>query len=104
MIRKREIRFSEKILNRKPDADPTVNHPALADKRALLQLGLRVHHDRAVPGDRLLDRLTRHEDEADAIVAGLHADLIAGIEQHQRTIAGPLAYKDLVLTVGLFGQ
>ena len=35
----------------------------------LLQLGLGVHHDRSIPGDRLLDRLARDQQEADALVA-----------------------------------
>src|SRR6266545_2222306 len=29
----------------------------------LPELLLRVHHDRAVPGDRLLERLPRHQEE-----------------------------------------
>ena len=61
----------------------------LAD--GLLQLGLRVHDDGPVPGDRLLDRLARNQQEADALLAGLNRDLIAAVEQHQRPIAGALA-------------
>ena len=33
----------------------------------LLQLVLGVHDDRPVPGDRLLDRLAGHQQEADAL-------------------------------------
>jgi hypothetical protein len=46
-------------------------HSAMLDEGARLQfvdglskLFLRVHHDRAVPGDRLLDRLARREQKA----------------------------------------
>ena len=63
--------------------------PQLAD--GLLQLGLRVHDDRSIPGDRLPDRLARDEQEADAFVAGLNRHLIAAVEENQRAIAGALA-------------
>src|SRR5215475_488001 len=43
----------------------------------LLQLRLGVHHDRPIPGDRLLDGLARDEDKPDAVVAGLDRDLVA---------------------------
>jgi hypothetical protein len=36
----------------------------------LAYLLLRVHYDRAVPCNRLLDRLARHQQEADASIAG----------------------------------
>src|ERR1700722_1377709 len=81
------------------------NERALPQLReSLLQLGLRVHHDRAVPGDRLLDRLAGHKNETNALVAGLHGDFVAGIEQHERTVAGLLAHQDLVHAVGFFGE
>ena len=70
-------------------------------RKGLLQLGLRVHHDRAVPCDRLLDRLAGHEQEADAFVAGLHRDLVAAVEQHERAIAGLLA-DEVSLTPSVF--
>ena len=54
----------------------------MLDERAVAQLGNRllqfrlgVHHDRAVPGDRLLDRLARHQEEADSLFARLHREL-----------------------------
>src|SRR5262245_39719974 len=74
----------------------------MLDKRAvlqlgngLLQLGLGVHHDRPVPGDRLLDRLARDQQEADALVARLHRDLIAAVEYHERAVSGPFAHYGL---------
>ncbi len=41
----------------------------------LAQLLLRVHDDGPVPGDRLLQRLAGDQQEADAVVAGLHGRL-----------------------------
>ena len=70
----------------------------------LLQFGLRVHHDRAVPGDRLLDRLAGHEEEANALVAGLHRHFVAAVEDDERAVAGLLADQDLVGAVGLLGE
>ena len=43
----------------------------------LLQLGLGVHHDRPVPGDRLFDRFPGHQQKPDAGLAGLHRSEIA---------------------------
>src|SRR5919197_5291838 len=54
------------------------------------QLLLRVHHDRAVPRDRFLDRFARHEQEANSLVARLDDHLVAVVEQHKRPIAGPV--------------
>src|SRR3984957_10916893 len=53
----------------------------------LPQLLLSVHYDRSVPCDRLFDRLARHQQETDTLVAGLDGDLVAAVEQHQRVIA-----------------
>src|SRR5215472_13551298 len=50
------------------------------------QLLLRIHHDRAVPCDRLLERLTRHQKKSNAVVARLHRDLVTTIEKYERTI------------------
>ena len=50
---------------------------------SLLQLFPGVHHDRPVPGDGLLDRLPRHEQEPDPGVSRLDRHLVAAIEQHQ---------------------
>ncbi len=65
----------------------------LLDERAVLQIGhrlpellLRVHHDRTVPSHRLLDRFARYQQEPNPLRSGLHGDLIALIEQHQRVI------------------
>src|SRR5258705_280527 len=65
---------------------------------------LRVQNDRCVPSDRLLDRLARDQQEANPLVAGLNRDLIAAIEQHQRSIAGFLAHHDLVAVDFLLGE
>ncbi len=53
----------------------------------LAYLFLRVHHDGAVPGYRLLDWLTGDQQKTDALVAGLDSDLVAPVEQHQRVVA-----------------
>ena len=63
-------------------------HPRLfADEVARAQVGeglgqffLRVHDDRAVPCNRLLDRLAGDQQETDAFLAGLHDHFIAGVE------------------------
>ena len=52
------------------------------------QLLLRVHHDWAVPGHWLLQRLSGDQQEADAIFAGLHGDFVAAVKQDQRAIIG----------------
>src|SRR5580704_16162803 len=85
--------------------------PILADEGAvaqlgkgLLQLGFGVHHNRAIPGDRLLDRLAGDQEEADALLAGLHGDFVAAVEQHQRAVAGLLADHGLADAVGLLGE
>ena len=70
----------------------------------LLKLSLRIHNDRPVPCDRLLDRLAGDQQESDAVLAGLHGDLVAAVEQHKRAVAGPLRYQDLIVFARLFGQ
>src|SRR5262245_24582404 len=70
----------------------------------LLQLGLGVHHDRAIPRNRLLDRLARDQQEPDALVAGLHRDLVPAVEQHERAVAGALADQGLSALAFLLGQ
>ena len=50
---------------------------------------LRVHHDRAVPRHRLLERLARDQEEPHAVVAGLHRDLVAAVEEHERAVVRP---------------
>src|SRR5450759_2316108 len=70
----------------------------------LLQLSLSVHHDRSVPGDRLLDRLTGYQQEADALRARLHCDLVAAVEQHQRAVADLFAHDNFLAVHLLFGE
>src|SRR5215510_16525097 len=84
---------------------------AVLDERAvaqlgdrLLELGLRVHHDRAVPGDGFLDRLAGDEQEAHAFVAGLHGNLVATVEHDERPVADALAHERLALRGVLFGE
>src|SRR6516165_6505328 len=62
--------------------------PLLQLLKRLLKLLLRVHHDRSVPGDRLLKRLARNQQEANPFVSGLNADLVATVEQDERAIVG----------------
>src|SRR6185369_13839087 len=70
----------------------------------LLKLRLRIHHDRSVPGDWLLDRLAGHEQEANALVACLHGDLVTRVEKHKRAIAGFLADEDFISIDLLFAE
>src|SRR5262245_36773308 len=76
---------------------------ALLDERAVLkledrlpQLLLRVHHDRPVPGDRLLERLSRDQQEPDSLIPGLHHHLVTSIEQHERPVADRFVDRVLV--------
>src|SRR5207247_1457383 len=69
--------------------------PGSSDERAVAQLGvgaaqlrLGVHHDRPVPRHGLLDRSARDEQEPDPGRPGLHADLVARVEEDERPIAG----------------
>ena len=52
----------------------------------LAELGLGVHDDGAVPGDRFFERLAGDEQEADAFGAGLDGDFVAAIEQDERVV------------------
>src|SRR5580704_15284611 len=54
----------------------------------LLKLRLSVHHDRSVPGYWLLKWLSRHQKEANPVVACLHHELITPIKKNQRAIVG----------------
>src|ERR1700693_4292019 len=69
--------------------------PAFFQERALLQfrkglaeLLLRVHHDGAVPGNRLFEWFAGDEEEADAFVASLHDYFVAAIKEDQGAIVG----------------
>src|SRR6187551_1571281 len=68
--------------------------PQLSDEGPELQLAhrlpqfrLRVHHDRPVPRDWLLDGLTRNQQEPDPLIARLDDDLVSAVEEHERSIA-----------------
>ena len=64
-------------LSREGPRRPILDEGAVAQfGYGLLKLRLRVHHDRSVPGDRFLDRFAGHEQEANALVACLHGDLV----------------------------
>src|SRR6476646_7385533 len=64
-------------LSREGPRRPILDEGAVAQLGyGLLKLRLRVHHDRSVPGDRFLDRFAGHEQEANALVACLHGDLV----------------------------
>src|ERR1041385_8596363 len=49
----------------------------------LLQLFLGIHDDRSIPGDRFFEWFSRNQQEPDAVLPGLHFDLITGVEQNQ---------------------
>ena len=57
----------------------------------LTQLGLGIHHDRAMPGHRLFDRRAGNQQEAQTFGTGLNGDLFAGAKTHQRTVARHVA-------------
>src|SRR5438093_6357355 len=60
--------------------------PALQLIKRLAQFRLRVHDDGAVPGDRFLERLSGHEQEPDAVCAGVHHDVVATVEEDERAV------------------
>src|SRR5262245_36523619 len=62
----------------------------------LLQFGLGIHYNWSVPGDWFLDRFSGYQQETNAVLARLYVDLVAGIEQHQRTVPGLFPYQDFV--------
>src|SRR5713101_2713118 len=70
---------------------------------SLAKLFLRVHDDWAIPRHRLLDRLTRYQQEPDTLIGGLHHDLVATVEKHQRVITY-LVFGLRVRIYGRFGQ
>src|SRR5581483_10973375 len=96
--------FPDAVQRRARETKSRDERPGVQLVEGLLQLGLGVHDDRAVPRDRLADRLAGNEQEADAVVAGLHRHLVAGVEQNQRAITGLLACHDLGVAVGALSQ
>src|ERR1041385_8930531 len=76
--------------------------PQIAER--LLKLRGRIHHDRSVPRDRLLDRTSGHQQEADAFVARLHDPLVAAIEEHERPVLRLLRNTAPRHAIGLLGQ
>src|SRR5262249_14158712 len=88
-----------------PCTSPLLDERAVVQlAECLLQLGLRVHHDRSVPGDRLFDRLARYQQEADSFLAGLHRYLVAAVKYDERAVSGSLTQEDLAPVHGLFGE
>src|SRR5438445_9682386 len=61
----------------------------------VLQLSLRVHHNGAVPGHWFLEGLAGNQQEADAILAGLHCDFISAIKEDERPIICPCWWNSL---------
>src|SRR5215467_873845 len=61
---------------------------ALEVLESLPELLLRVHYDRAVPGHRLFERLSRNEEEPDSLVSGVDRDLVAAVEERERAVVG----------------
>src|SRR5438876_12286062 len=66
---------------------------SMLDERAVLELFERlldipaaVHHDRTPPCNRLGERLTRHEEEPPARVAGLQPNRIAILEDSEMSV------------------
>src|SRR5262245_60188625 len=70
----------------------------------LLQLFLRVHDDRPIPGDGLLERLARHEQETHPFIARLNDDFVAPIEKDQRTVLRIAAYPARRVACGNVGR
>src|SRR5690242_10113475 len=70
----------------------------------LLQFRLRVHHNRPIPGHRFLDRLAGDQQETDTMLARLHGDFVAGIEQNQRAVADRFAEQNFLAVDLLLGE
>src|SRR5262245_66594575 len=60
--------------------------PPLELFESLAELLLRVHHDGAVPGNRLLERLTRDQKKSDPLVSCLDSYFITAVEENQGTV------------------
>ena len=48
-----------------------------------MQLFLGVHHNRPMPGDRLLQWLTGDQEKTNSIVASSDRDFITTLEEHE---------------------
>src|SRR3984893_17741671 len=60
--------------------------PLLQIFERLLEFLLRVHHDRTVPSNGLLQRLPRDQEEPDSFLACLYLYLITSVEENKRAI------------------
>src|SRR5471030_1584876 len=76
-------RAHHKINNLLPLRPLLQKRPPLQFIERLPKLLLRVHHDRAVPGHGLLNRLARNQEEADSLLSRLYLYLIAPVEDYQ---------------------
>src|SRR4029077_10685486 len=63
------------------------------DERARMQFGyclaklfLCIHHDWAVPRNRLFDWLAGYQQETDSFATSLDDDLISAVKEHERVI------------------
>src|SRR2546428_6055670 len=61
----------------------------------VLQLGLRVHDDWTVPRHWFLERFAGNQQEADAILAGLHCHFISAIKKDERSVICPGRWSSL---------
>src|SRR5262249_20879102 len=55
-------------------------------RECLPQLLLRIHHDRTVPGDRLLERLAGDQQEPHSILSRLNGNFVAAIKEDERAV------------------
>src|SRR5205807_1927943 len=69
-----------------PPSSRLQERPLLKLHERLPELLLCVHHDRAVPRHGLFEWLPRNQEEPDPIVPGLHRDLVALVEEHERAV------------------
>jgi len=60
--------------------------PALEFLERLPELLLRVHYDRAVPRDGLLQWLSRDQQEPDPFIPGLYRYFVTAVKEHQRAV------------------
>src|SRR5262245_19178591 len=50
------------------------------------EFGLRIHDDWTIPGDWLLQRLPRHQQESDPVLTPSDNNLVSSIEQYERAV------------------